>query len=108
MNNNNLYWIGYYFGLSCIIHPETGRWTLAGMFNDTLVCEKYENGNCIDCMYYPVSEVSFILKFANPFLIKSLSKLPLFHRWITNKALEGYWVFEDKSINVIFENGPSS
>ena len=102
MNKINVqyFWIGYYFGLNCIIHPETGRWILAGMFNDTVVCEKYEDGNCIDCMYYPISEVSFILKKINPFLFASVSNL---HAFIKTKALDGYWMNFDKSIKVIFE-----
>lgn len=100
---NTKFWVGYYFGLSCIIHPDTGRWILTGFFDDQVVCRRNIGEPDEDCMYYSILEVSFMLKFANPFLIKSLSKLPLFYKWIHNKALEGYWVFEDSSVKVIFE-----
>ncbi len=102
---NTKFWVGYYFGLSCIIHPEHGRYSLVGYFEEQVVCKRLltEFPEDEECEIFPISEVSFILKFANPFLIKSLSKLPLFHKWIHNKALEGYWVFEDKSVKVIFE-----
>lgn len=118
---NNLYWIGYYFNQNCIIHPDTGRWTLTGYFDGQVVCHRLSNPLTEvkipdedeilpeeempeeDCLMCPISEVSFILKFANPWLIKSLSKLPLFHSWLHNKALDGYWVFESNEINVVFE-----
>lgn len=105
----NLYWIGYYFGQNCILHPDTGRWILAGCVDNEVYLRRNIGTPEEDCISYPISEVQFILKFANPFLIKSLSKLPLFHDWINNKAMEGYWVFDCKSINVIYEgNGSSS
>jgi len=102
LKTNNLpkWWIGYYFGQNCILHPDTGRWTLTGYFDGQVVCNKYENENCIDCMYYPISEVQFILKRIYPFLFTSLSKLQLF---IKSKAIEGYWMNFDDNINVIFE-----
>lgn len=99
------FWIGYYFGLDCIIHPEHGRYSLVGYFEGQVVCKRLltEFPEDEECEIFPISEVQFVLKFANPFLIKSLSELPLFHGWLHNKALEGFWVFEDQSINVIFE-----
>ncbi|MCE5332726.1 MAG: hypothetical protein LLF95_11390 [Bacteroidales bacterium] len=101
MNKPNIkFWIGYYFGLSCILHPETGRWILTGFFDDQVVCRRNIGEPDEDCMYYPISEVSFILKKINPFLFESVNDLSLF---IKTKALEGYWVFEDKSVKVIFE-----
>ena len=97
---NNLFWIGYYFGLSCIVHPETGRWTLAGYVDGDVYLKRYEGTPDEDCMSYPISKVQFILKKINPFLFDSVNDLSLF---IKTKALEGYWMNFDKSIKVIFE-----
>ena len=111
LKTTNLHWwIGHYFGLNCILHPGTGRWVLTGYFDGQVVCHRETtNIDEDDCLMCPISEVQFILKFANPFLIKSLCKLPLFYQCMHNKALEGYWVFDDTSINVIYEaNGPST
>jgi len=97
---NTKFWIGYYFGLDCIIHPDSGRWILAGFFDDQVCCRRHIGTPEEDCMNYPVSEVSFILKKINPFLFASVSNL---HAFIKTKALYGYWMNFDKSINVIFE-----
>lgn len=102
-NNPPTWWIGYYFGLNCILHPDTGRWTLTGYFDGQVVCQKYnDNGECIDCMYYPISEVQFILKKINPFLFASMHKFEFF---IRTKAMEGYWInFDEKfSSQIVFE-----
>lgn len=103
--NKQFFWIAFYFGQSCILHPETGRWTLCGFFDNQVVCKKNIGTSDEDCMYYHIEEIQFILKPANPYLIKSLSKLPLFYGWLKSKALDGYWVFYETDFKqVIFEN----
>lgn len=105
MNNTNLFWwIGFYFGQECIIHPDTGRWILAGFFDGQVVCVKMYGEIQIDCMHYPIEEISFVLKFANPWLIKSIQKLPFFFSWVKSHAFDGYWVFDDKTVKVIYES----
>lgn len=98
MNKSNFFWVGYYFGQNIVIHPETGLWYLSGFFDDQVVCQKYEDGACIDCMYYPISEVQFILKKINPFLFASMGK---FHWWIKQKASEGYFMFPNEGFNQV-------
>lgn len=100
MNNSKLYWIGYYFDQNCILHPETGRWTLAGFVDGHVYLKRYEGSPDEDCMSYPISEVQFILKKINPFLFDSVSDLQLF---IRTKAMDGYWMEFCENINVIFE-----
>lgn len=97
------FWIGYYLNQNCIIHPDTGRWHLVGYFNDQIICEKYEDGKSIDCMYYDISEVKFILRKINPFLFLSMSK---FFWWIKSEALSGYWMNFDSKFDkqIIFES----
>jgi len=94
------FWIGYYLNQNCIIHPDTGRWVLTGYFDRQIVCQKYEDGKSIDCMYYPIEEVQFVLKKINPYLFASMQN---FHWFIKTKALEGYWMNFDNSVNLIFE-----
>lgn len=96
----NPWWIGYYFGQNCILHPDTGRWILAGYVDNEVYLRRNIGTPQEDCISYPISEVQFILKRINPFLFTSLSKLQLF---IKSKALEGYWMNFDDNINVIFE-----
>lgn len=93
-------WIGLYFGQNCILHPDTGRWVLTGYFDGQVVCQKYEFGNSIDCMYYSISKVQFILKRINPFLFTSMSK---FYWFIKTKALEGYWMNFEGFNQIVFE-----
>jgi hypothetical protein len=106
MNNpSNFFWIAFYFGQNCILHPKTGRWTLSGFFDNQVVCKKNIGTADEDCQLYPISEIQFILKQGNPFLIRALSKLPNSYEWMKNKALSGYWVFYETDFKqVIFEN----
>lgn len=116
---NNFYWIGYYFGLNCILHPDTGRWTLTGYFDGQVVCHreskslpeiKISENEAIkdidempdeDCLMCPIEDVQFILKKINPFLFASMHKFEFF---IRTKAMEGYWMnFDEKSVRVIYE-----
>lgn len=102
MKQNNLYWTGYYFGLNCIIHPDTGRWILAGWVDNEVYLRRNIGTPEEDCISYPISEVQFILKRINPFLFASMSKFQLF---IKTKAMEGYWMnFDEKfSKQIVFE-----
>lgn len=95
---NKYFWISFYFGQQCIVHPVCGRYTLTG-FNDGLVYCR--NGNYD--ISFPIETVQFSLKFCNPYLIKALSKLPFSYDFIKSKALAGYWMFHDDFNNVIYE-----
>ena len=103
--NKNPFWIAFYFGQQCILHPDTGRWTLVGYFDGQVVCTKHdEHGEEYDTMIYYLEEVQFVLKFCNPYLIKALSKLPGSFNWMKSQALQGYWMFYDSDFKqVIFE-----
>lgn len=96
----NPYWIGFYFGQSCILHPDTGRWVLCGYFDGQVVCRRNIGTPDEDCMYYPISEVQFVLKRINPFLFASMQN---FHWWVKIKASEGYWMNFDEQLNIIYE-----
>lgn len=98
---NNLFWIGYYFGLNCIIHPETGRWTLVGYFDGQIMVKRNIGQENEDVEVYPISGVQFILKKINPFLFTSMHKFEFF---IRSKAREGYWMNFDAEFNkIVFE-----
>ena len=99
---NNFYWIGYYFGLNCVIHPDTGRWILAGFVDNEVYLRRNIGTPQEDCISYPISEVQLILKRINPFLFKSVSSLNLF---IKRYALDGYWMNFDEKFNnqIVFE-----
>lgn len=123
LKTHHPYWIGYYFGQSCILHAETGKWTLTGYFDGQVVCHRvpkltinqevrerlgFDNLPDIDempeedCLMCDISEVQFVLKKINPFLFKALCKFSFF---IKTKALDGYWMNFDESFtnNIIFE-----
>ena len=103
MNKQNAkFWIGFYFGLECIYHPAYGKYTLTGFFDGVVVCSRKptEMPEDDECETFPIEEVSFILKKINPFLFASVSNL---HAFIKTKALDGYWMNFDKSINIIYE-----
>lgn len=58
MNKSNFFWIGYYFGQNCILHPETGRWTLTGYFDGQVVCHRQiTTEDEEDCLMCNISEV---------------------------------------------------
>lgn len=101
-NNLPIWWIGYYFGLNCVIHPDTGRWILAGCVDNEVYLRRNIGTPEEDCISYPISEVQFILKRINPFLFTSMSK---FQYFIKTKAMEGYWMnFDEKFSNqIVFE-----
>lgn len=99
--NLNPFWIGYYFGQNCIIHPDTGRWILTGYFDGQVMVKKNIGTPEEDCMSYPIAEVQFIFKQINPTLFKDFSRLFLFRKL---KAMDGYWVFNDSNVNVILES----
>lgn len=98
----NLYWIGYYFGLNCILHPDTGRCILAGCVDNEVYLRRNIGTPEEDCISYPIHEVQFILKRINPFLFTSMHK---FEYFIRTKAMEGYWMnFDEKFSNqIVFE-----
>jgi len=96
----NPFWIGYYFGQNCIIHPDTGRWILTGYVDNEVYLRRNIGTQEEDCISYPISEVQFILKRINPFLFASMSK---FQYFIKSKTMDGYWMNFDDNINVIFE-----
>lgn len=101
---NNLFWIGYYFGLNCILHPYTGRWILTGYFDGQVVCHReVPNIDEDDCLMCPIEEVQFVFKRINPFLFKSVSNLNLF---VKKYAMEGYWMNFDEKFNnqIVFES----
>lgn len=101
LKTTNLHWwIGFYFGQNCIIHPDTGRWILAGFVDNEVYLRRNIGTPQEDCISYPISEVQFILKRINPFLFSSMYRFQLF---IKSKATEGYWMNFDDNINVIFE-----
>lgn len=102
MNKQNLNpnWIGYYFGQSCILHPETGRWVLTGYFSGLIECKKNIGLENEDVEIYPISEVQFCLKRINPFLFASMSK---FYWFIKTKALEGYWMNFESFNQIVYE-----
>jgi hypothetical protein len=110
--NKKLFWLSFYYGQPCILHPKTGRWTLTGSFDGQVVCHRTTKGvdeESVDedeCEFFPIEDVKFILKQGNPFLLKALSKVNFFnsYEWMKNKALSGYWVFYESGFNqVIFE-----
>ncbi len=102
MKQLNVFWIGYYFGLNCILHPDTGRWILAGCVDNEVYLRRNIGTPEEDCISYPIHEVQFILKKINPFLFASMSKFQLF---IKTKAMEGYWMNFDEKFNnqIVFE-----
>lgn len=99
---NPFYWIGYYFGRNCVIHPDTGRWILAGFVDNDVYLRRNIGTPQEDCISYPIHEVQLILKRINPFLFKSVSNLNLF---VKKYAMEGYWMnFDEKFTNqIVFE-----
>lgn len=99
---NNLFWIGYYFAQNCVIHPDTGRWILAGCVDNEVYLRRNIGTPEEDCISYPIHEVQFILKKINPFLFTSMHK---FEYFIRTKAMEGYWMNFDEKFNnqIVFE-----
>ena len=99
--NPPIWWIGYYFGQNCILHPYTGRWILAGCVDNEVYLRRNIGTPEEDCISYPIHDVQFILKKINPFLFASMQKLEFF---IRIKAIAGYWMnFDEKSVRVIYE-----
>ena len=99
---NNLFWIGYYFTQNCVIHPDTGRWILAGCVDNEVYLRRNIGTPEEDCISYPIHEVQFILKKINPFLFTSMHK---FEYFIRTKAMDGYWMNFDEKFNnqIVFE-----
>lgn len=100
--NLPIWWTGYYFGQNCILHPDTGRWILAGCVDNEVYLRRNIGTPEEDCISYPISEVQFILKRINPFLFASMCKFSFF---IKTKAMEGYWMNFDEKFNnqIVFE-----